>query len=204
MPPVQEEGRDGPDAEPRPSSQPGAEAAATPGPTGQQGSDDGARDEDEGFRAMDLLTLTQNRYVWVGLEAQRKEAAIEQLLDCLLAAGAVPGDAREELLDAIMARERRLSTGLECGIAIPHGTTSRVEREVAALGVFPDGVHFEAVDNSITRIVILLITPVRKRHRHVTNLACIARQLLRPEIRGALLTASSPDEAVEAMRKQGA
>lgn len=162
------------------------------------------RDDDDGAGAMDLLTLTRNRFVWVGLNATRKETAIEQLLDCLLAEGAVPSDAREELLEAVMARERRLSTGLESGIAIPHGTTHRVDREVAALGVFPEGVHFEAVDNSITRIVILLITPVRKRHRHVTNLACIARQLLRPEIRGALLTATSPGEAVEAMRKQGA
>jgi mannitol/fructose-specific phosphotransferase system IIA component (Ntr-type) len=158
--------------------------------------------DDDAAAAMDLLTLTRNRFVWVGLNAARKEVAIEQLLDCLLAEGAVPSDAREELLEAIMARERRLSTGLEAGIAIPHGTTSRVEREVAALGVFPEGVHFEAVDNSITRIVILLITPLRKRHRHVTNLACIARQLLRPEVRGALLSATTADEAVEAIKKQ--
>ncbi|MCW8139067.1 MAG: PTS sugar transporter subunit IIA, partial [Planctomycetota bacterium] len=80
----------------------------------------GEGDGDDGTSAMDLLTLTRNRFVWVGLAAPRKEAAIEQLLDCLLSEGAVPGDARDELLEAIMTRERRLSTGLECGIAIPH------------------------------------------------------------------------------------
>ncbi len=199
MPSVHEEGRDGQEAEPRGDADParqgeGERTACTQSP--------GADDDD--VRAMDLLTLTRNRFVWVGLNAPRKEAAIEQLLDCLLSEGAVPGDARQELLEAIMARERRLSTGLESGIAIPHGTTSLVDREVAALGVFPEGVHFEAVDNSITRIVILLITPLRKRHRHVTNLAAIARQLLRPEVRGALLTATSADEAVDAIRRQGA
>lgn len=198
MPPAHEEGRDGQEVEPRGDATParkgeGERTACEPAPAAE-----------DDVRAMDLLTLTRNRFVWVGLNAPRKEAAIEQLLDCLLSEGAVPGDARQELLDAIMARERRLSTGLECGIAIPHGTTSLVEREVAALGVFPEGVHFEAVDNSITRIVILLITPLRKRHRHVTNLAAIARQLLRPEVRGALLTATSADEAVDAIRRQGA
>jgi mannitol/fructose-specific phosphotransferase system IIA component (Ntr-type) len=182
------------------------EEHAPDGPRTERATESGeaACGADEGKAAMDLLTLTCNRYVWVNLSAPRKEAAIEQLLDCLLSQGAVPSHAREELLEAIMARERRLSTGLEAGIAIPHGTTPLVEREVAALGVYPEGVDFESVDDSLTKIVILLITPLRKRHRHVTNLACIARQLLRPEVRGALLSATTPDQAVEAIRKQGA
>ncbi len=165
---------------------------ASESPSDEAGCDEAA--------AKDLLTLTRERYVWVGLQASRKEAAIEQLLDHLLGAGAVPGDARDEVLDAIMQRERRLSTGLESGIAIPHGTTTRVDDEVAALGVFPAGVPFDAVDDALTRIVILLVTPQRKRHRHVTNLAAIARQLLRPEVRGALLAASHPAEVLAAIR----
>lgn len=152
--------------------------------------------------AMDLETLTAGRYVRVGLAARSKEAAIELLLDCLLAEGAVPAHARGELLDAIMEREHRLSTGLEHGIAIPHGTTPRIHREVAALGVFPDGVPFESVDDHLTRIVILLVTPAAKRHRHVSNLASIARQLLRPEVRCALLEARTCEEALAAIRNR--
>lgn len=150
---------------------------------------------------MDLLALTQGRYVWLGLDAPRKEVAIEQLLDRLLAEGALPRDAREELLDAVMQRERRLSTGLECGVAIPHGTTPRLDQEVAALGVYPGGVPFEAVDESQTKIVILLMTPQRERHRHVSNLAAIARQLLCSEVRRDILAARSRDEILDAIRR---
>lgn len=199
MPPVHQEGRDGEEAEAQARSDP----ARDPGGAERAPSEQVGPRDDDAPAVMDLLSLTRRRFVWVGLNATRKEAAIEQLLDCLLSEGAVPAGARQELLEAVMMRERRLSTGLECGIAIPHGTTPLVEREVAALGVFPEGVHFEAVDNSITRIVILLITPLHKRHRHVTNLAAIARQLLRPEVRGALLTATSADEAVDAITRQG-
>ncbi|RMG17566.1 MAG: PTS sugar transporter subunit IIA [Planctomycetota bacterium] len=151
---------------------------------------------------LDLETLTAGSYVRVGLSARSKEAAIERLLDVLLSEGALPVSARDELLEAVLERERRLSTGLEAGIAIPHGTTHRVEREVAALGVFPEGVPFGAVDGSLTRIVILLITPADLRHRHVKNLAEIARQLLRPEVRSALLEARSDEEALEAIRRR--
>lgn len=148
---------------------------------------------------MDLETLTSGRYVRIGLQAARKEAAIELLLDCLISEGALPGDARAELFDAVMRRERRLSTGLESGIAIPHGTTGLIEREVAALGVFPEGVPFETVDDREPQIVILLITPAAKRHQHVNNLANIARQLLRAEVRRALLEARSVEEALAAI-----
>lgn len=153
---------------------------------------------------MDLLALTQGRYVWLGLDAPRKEVAIEQLLDLLLREGALPADAREELLDAVMQRERRLSTGLECGVAIPHGTTPRLEREVAALGVYPQGVPFEAVDQGQTKIVILLMTPQRERHRHVSNLAAIAKQLLCGDVRRDILAAQSRDQVLEAIRRASA
>ena len=127
---------------------------------------------------MDLETLTSGRYIRVDLRANKKEKAIELLLDLLLEEGALPRDSRTDLLETILERERRLSTGLEAGIAIPHGTTPAIDEEVAALGIFPEGVPFEAVDSATTRIVILLITPEAMRHRHVNNLAAIARQLL--------------------------
>jgi mannitol/fructose-specific phosphotransferase system IIA component (Ntr-type) len=152
---------------------------------------------------MDLLTLTQERYAWTSLSASRKDAAIEQLLDLLMAEGAFPQSARGEVLEAVMTRERRLSTGLENGVAIPHGTTSVVEREVAALGIFPQGVPFDAVDDHDTKIVILLVTPHRERHRHVTNLAAIARQLLSSGVREAILAASNREEVFAAIRAAG-
>lgn len=150
---------------------------------------------------MDLLSLTQERFCWPGLQATCKQSAIETLLDRLLAEEALPRDARDDLLDAVLQRERRLSTGLQHGIAIPHGTTPHVAHEVAGLGIFPDGVPFESVDGSATQIVILLMTPATLRHRHVTNLAHLARQLLQPDLRCALLEANSQAEVLDAIRR---
>jgi len=148
---------------------------------------------------MDLLTLTAGRYIRVGLRAGSKVEAIEQLLDCLLDEGALAAPARSDVLDAILEREQRLSTGLEHGIAIPHGTTRHVERETAALGIFPEGVPFETVDGRVPQIVILLITPKARRDRHVTNLAALARQLMLPAVRARLLEAATPNEALAAI-----
>ncbi|MBI3724563.1 PTS sugar transporter subunit IIA [bacterium] len=152
---------------------------------------------------MDLLTLTHGRLVRLGLRASAKEGAIEALLDFLIEEREVPKDARESVLGAILNRERRLSTGLEQGVAIPHGITDAIEEEVAAIGVFPDGVPFDASDGLPARIVILLITPEPKRYRHVSNLAEIARQLRRRELREALCAAAGVEEAILALRAGG-
>lgn len=150
---------------------------------------------------MDLQTLTAGRHIRVGLHAGCKVEAIEQLLDCLLEDGAIAPGARDEILEAILEREKRLSTGLQHGIAIPHGTTRHVTQETAALGIFPAGVPFETVDGQVPQIVILLVTPKARRHRHVTNLATLARQLMVPTVRARLLAAESPEEALAAIEE---
>jgi mannitol/fructose-specific phosphotransferase system IIA component (Ntr-type) len=148
---------------------------------------------------MDLLALTRGRLVRFGLKAPAKERAIEALLDFLVAEQAVPRDAREQILQAIFTRERRLSTGLEDGVAIPHGITNAIEEEVAAVGIFPEGVPFDAADGLPARIVILLITPELKRYRHVANLASIARQMRRRELRELLCQAKALPDAIKAL-----
>jgi PTS system nitrogen regulatory IIA component len=148
---------------------------------------------------MDLLTLTRGRLVSFGLKADAKERAIEALLDFLVQEKAVPATSREQLLQAIFTRERRLSTGLEHGVAIPHGITNAIEEEVAAVGIFPEGVPFDAADGLPARIVILLITPELKRYRHVANLASIARQMRRRELRETLCQAKSLPDAIKAL-----
>jgi PTS system nitrogen regulatory IIA component len=148
---------------------------------------------------MDLQGLTRGRLVHLGLRASAKTDAIETLLDYLVAEGEVPTLARDSILSAILTRERRLSTGLEHGVAIPHGITDAIEDEVAAVGIFPEGVPFDASDGLPARIVILLITPELKRYRHVSNLAEIARQLRRTTLRERLLAARSLEDAVTAL-----
>ena len=149
---------------------------------------------------MDLLTLTRSRLISFGCRADAKERAIEGLLDFLVKEGAVPRDAREQILQAIFTRERRLSTGLEDGVAIPHGITNAIEEEVAVVGLFPEGVPFDAADGQPARIVILLITPELKRYRHVSNLAEIARQMRRRDFRELLGGARTLAEAIDTLR----
>jgi len=150
---------------------------------------------------MDLLTLTRRRLFALDLEATEKRAVLEELLDYLIDSGEVPNEARKDVLAAILAREERLSTGMEGGVALPHGLTDAIAEEVAAVGIASHGVPFEALDGNPARIIVLLLTPRSKVFRHVTNVCEIARVLRRPRVRERLLRSSAIDEVVGVLER---
>ena len=123
------------------------------------------------------------------LEAENKSEAIEELVDLLVDAHEIPMALRDHVVDVVMDRERSMSTGMEYGIAIPHGATDRLEGLVGALGVSRNGVPFESLDGHPAELIILLVVPKKKFQAHVRTLAGIAHLVgnadFREKLKGA-------------------
>ncbi|MEZ6013618.1 MAG: PTS sugar transporter subunit IIA [Planctomycetota bacterium] len=117
--------------------------------------------------------------------------AIRALVDHLVARGRLPAARAAEVLEAILSRERSMSTGIEHGIAIPHAAVDEVETVVAAMGVIraEGGVDFEGIDGQRTRLVVLLVIPRNQKLLHIRTLADIARVLQKSRVREQLLAA---------------
>ena len=98
------------------------------------------------------------------LKSTNKDAVIEELIDVLVASGRVKD--RKAALKAVVEREKKMSTGLQSGIAIPHGKTDTVETLVAALGLKPEGLPFDSLDGQDANIIVLTVSPAsRTGHR---------------------------------------
>lgn len=93
----------------------------------------------------------------VNLTARTKQEAIEELLD-ILAAQALVHDV-DESKKAIWSREEIMSTGMQHGIAIPHGKTKGVDKLVCALGLKREGVDFASLDGELSKIIVLVLSP---------------------------------------------
>ncbi|MFP4329349.1 MAG: PTS sugar transporter subunit IIA [Spirochaetaceae bacterium] len=128
------------------------------------------------------------------LQADSKRGVIEELLDVLMKTGKVSD--RQEALDALLEREQKMSTGMEKGVAIPHGKCACVDELVVAAGVSPEGIDFEALDKKPSHIFIMTLSPKDRSGPHIQFLAEVS-QLLREEAsRQAVLNASSREEIV--------
>jgi PTS system fructose-specific IIC component len=149
---------------------------------------------------MALYELLDTSSILTELRAETKDAAIEELVDALDRAGRVSD--RNAALDAVLERERAMSTGLEDGIAVPHAKTGAVSTLTAALGIKREGLDFESADGKPTRIVFLLIAELNNPGPHVRALAKLARLLSDPQVRSALINAKTAEEILETIRQR--
>lgn len=146
---------------------------------------------------MNPARILTKQTVVLELKGDQKQAVIEELLDVLVAAGLI-GD-RTAALKVILERERKMSTGLQNGIAIPHGKSDTVEHLVAAVGVKKQGLAFESLDGQPARIIVLTLSPLSRSGPHIQFLADISKQLGDPAVRQRILECTSTDAVLDAL-----
>lgn len=100
----------------------------------------------------------------------------------------------EDVLQAILERERQFPTGIGYGVAVPHGKTPALANLVVVAGTSPAPVPYETMDGEPVRLFFLLAGPETQAGAHVKALSRISRLVRREPIRARLLAAQTPDE----------
>lgn len=144
---------------------------------------------------MNLKKVLSPSTVSTELSGSTKSEIIASLVDLAMNSGGIKD--RDEALQSVLDRERKMTTGMEHGIAIPHGKTNAVEDLVVAVGISPEPVEFEAMDGRPCRIFIMTLSPLTRKGPHIQFLAEITRILKEESRRTAILQADSPKEVVD-------
>ena len=149
------------------------------------------------FAAQDLL---------VDFRPGDKWEAITQMLDHLCEGGRIPAESAEAAREAVLAREESMSTGMEHGIAIPHGAVDGLEEIAACMGIVggEGGLPFDSIDGGQARLVVVLVIPRDQKLLHIRTLADVARALTKEAVREALLECETSDEAWEILARNEA
>ena len=83
----------------------------------------------------------------------------------------------EDARAAVWAREESMSTGMQHGIAIPHGRTDAVDRLVCAVGLKPGGVEFNCLDGQPARIIVMALSPKSEAAPHMQFMSMMSHAL---------------------------
>jgi len=129
------------------------------------------------------------------LPGKSKTEVIESLLDVIMKTGKVKN--RDAALACILDREKKMSTGIQAGVAIPHGKTEAVDELLACVAIKKEGVDFESLDGEHSRIFIMTLSPVNKVGPHVQFLAEISRLLRQEDAREKMVSAGSVKELLD-------
>ena len=149
---------------------------------------------------MILTQILQPDCIKVPVENRDKEAVITELVDLLNVNGLLLD--RDEVLEAVLTRERTQSTGTGAGIAIPHGKCNAVKELVMAIGIAHKPIEFNSIDGKPVTILILLVSPANQTGPHIQALATISRLMLNEEFRQRLEKVTSSDEVYELLNNQ--
>lgn len=128
------------------------------------------------------------------LQATDKDELLAEMVDLLANSGHVQDKAA--VLKAVADREKRMSTGMQNGIAIPHGKTDAVDCLIAALGIKRDGIDFGALDGQPSTIFVMTVSPDSRTGPHIQFLAEISRPLNDASTRSRILAATTPEEVL--------
>jgi mannitol/fructose-specific phosphotransferase system IIA component (Ntr-type) len=103
----------------------------------------------------------------------------------------------EAFREAILEREKIMSTGIGFGLAIPHAKTKGVTGFVLALGRSREGVDYDSLDGEPVHIVVMIAGPEGQQERYLRLLAHIMVVLKKEENRRRILAADDPEEIVD-------
>jgi mannitol/fructose-specific phosphotransferase system IIA component (Ntr-type) len=144
---------------------------------------------------MALIDLVVEKIVKIPLESHDKPDVIRELVTVLKDADEI--DDYETALKAVQEREDKQSTGLTDGIAVPHAKTPAVKSLKLAIGISPEGIDFDSMDNQPSKLFFLLLAAPNMSGPHVEALAEIAKLSRSKALCKALANADSPKEVVE-------
>ena len=136
--------------------------------------------------------LTETEYV-ADLKGGTKEEVLRELVHLLVGRGRIRPEAEDAVYQAVWEREQDISTGIQDGIAMPHGRIAEVDRLVTLLALKKEGMDFEALDGNRTCIFAFSVVSPLDPQSYMEYLGNMSKALGRASVREALLAAETDD-----------
>lgn len=135
----------------------------------------------------------------INSENTEKRKLIEEMVDLMVKAYDL--NHRDEILEAVLSREGKMSTGIGCGLAVPHAKVEYVDKMCLVALTVKDGVDFEAIDREPVYLLFLVVSPSNTVGPHIRALSSISRIMADAEVRKRLIAAESPHGFFEILKE---
>ncbi|MCK5528349.1 MAG: PTS sugar transporter subunit IIA [Kiritimatiellae bacterium] len=147
---------------------------------------------------MNFAECLQNSCITLDIKGETKSEIITELVDLLDVAGKITD--RAAVLKAVFDREEQVSTGLQLGVAMPHGKTVALREMIVAVGLKKGGVDFDSLDGKPSNIFIMTVSSVLNANEHIEFLGAMSSMLTHSAIRKAVLNSQSSQELIDVLK----
>jgi len=151
---------------------------------------------------MKISDILNENLVVTGLPGGSKEEIIDAMVDLVSTSPKVTD--KEKVREAILEREKIMSTGVGNGFAIPHGKTDAVTDIVAAFAVTAEPIDYQSLDEKPVRLVFLLVGKDSMVGPHIKLLSRISRLMNKEEFRRRLLDVPTAKGIIDMFKQEEA
>lgn len=131
----------------------------------------------------------------VFLDVSTRDEALQMLVDRLVETGKVHN--KEAFLQAILERERIVSTGIGMGVAVPHAKMEGYDDFFIAIGISTkQGLEWNALDNAPVRLIFMIGGPTIKQTQYLKILSRLTLAIKDVEKRKKMLKAKTAEEVI--------
>ncbi len=142
-----------------------------------------------------LESFFRPELISVNLESTDKDDLFEEMVELFVRGGT--GIDRKIALDALVAREEKMTTGIIPSIAIPHASCPGVKTGFGAIGICRQGVEYGSLDANPVRVVFMLLFGSDGTALHLNVMQHLALILKDPEVPAKFMEAKTPQEVYE-------
>lgn len=129
------------------------------------------------------------------LDVNTRDEALSALVDLALEKYRVTD--KNEFYNALIDREKIVSTGIGMAVAIPHAKLASYDDFFISVGILSKGVDWNTIDGSPVRIVFMIGGPDDKQTEYLQILSGITSAVKDEDCRKRIINASTPGEVLD-------
>jgi len=147
---------------------------------------------------MKLEGLFKSKSVLLDVDQHEIRSLFENMVEAVKEAEPFPDMDKEEVVQALMDREKEGTTGIGGGIAIPHAKIDEVDETAGAFARTSKGLDFRAVDGEAVNLFFLVLSPKDQAELQLEALQHITNAIKnRPHLTKFLRRADTKKEVLE-------
>lgn len=129
------------------------------------------------------------------LSDTQRDDALKSLVSLAYREGKIPE--AESFYQAILEREKIVTTGIGMGVAVPHAKLQNYDRFFITIGILSEGIEWLSLDEAPVKIILMIGGPDDKQTEYLQILSGLTRLVKDEECRKRLLKAQTPDEVIK-------
>jgi nitrogen PTS system EIIA component len=150
---------------------------------------------------MRLREFIQAGAILADLKADSARGAIEEMVAALVKAKSFGDDDRKKIVEAVLRREKKGTTGFGNGVAIPHAKHEGIDGVIGTVARSAAGIDFSALDGQPVHLFFLLLSNPETPEDHLKAMEHIFRSIKNDNLRRFMCQATTREELADLLRE---